>query len=139
MCPGQACKPLTSLSFAIWKLKLILPFLPDSQGCSEEEPSHISQILGAEGKRKDRIAETLSPLFPLLGPASPVSIYKSTKRHCAFHAVRARGRKLRRSCEKSLKTGTKILKSLKWRNAFPENNHHLADKYQFIKEFNLHM
>lgn len=41
--------------------------LPDSQRCFEEEPSHISSVLGAEGIKKDSITKTPSPLLPTSG------------------------------------------------------------------------
>lgn len=131
MRPGQACKTLMKLPFAVWKLELLIIILTSTTHRNVVRRNRFVFHKFWEQKKKIyiyNVTKTLSPLFPSL---SPVSICNTTKQQRTFHVIGTQEENFEQK-QKYLKMFTKILKNLDWRNAFQENNN-LADKYWFIK------
>lgn len=86
LCPGQACETLAWLTLALWKLeRILLPPAPH-RGVLKMDQVIVNEFWVRNGK-KESVPETPSPLFPLLGAAGPVSIYKTTRQRGAFHVT----------------------------------------------------
>lgn len=89
MRPGQACKTLMRLTFAVWKLELLIIILTSTTHRNVVRKNRFLFHKFWEQKKKYiyNVTKTLSPLFPSLGTASPVSIYNTTKQQRTFHVI----------------------------------------------------